>query len=59
MTKTAKHSLVQGKPFEAKTSEIAEACVSLGTIDLRLRPFIEKCEIFFDRALEMTLKTKS
>src|SRR5262249_37730255 len=34
-------------------SEIADACVPLGTIDLRLRPFIEKCELFCERALEM------
>ena len=37
----------------AETSEIADACVSLDTIDLRLRPFIEKCQLFFERTLEM------
>jgi len=38
---------------QEEKSEIADACVPLGTIDLRLRPFIEKCEIFCERALEM------
>jgi hypothetical protein len=55
VTKTDQHAtpLVEGKPLEPKTSESVESCVPLGTIDLRLRPFIEKCELFFDRALEM------
>ena len=45
--------LLQDKPLEAKPPEIAEARGALVTIDLRLRPFIEKCEIFFERTLEM------
>jgi hypothetical protein len=55
VTKTNQHATphVEGKPLEAETSESVESCVPLGTIDLRLRPFIEKCELFFDRALEM------
>jgi hypothetical protein len=57
---------VRGDTYEKKTpamahanehkeekSKIADACVPLGTIDLRLRPFIEKCELFCERALEM------
>ncbi len=40
-------------PLEAKRSEIADVCVSPGEVDLRLRPFIEKCQRFFERALEM------
>jgi hypothetical protein len=55
VTKADQHAtpLVEGKPLEPKTSESVESCVPLGAIDLRLRPFIEKCELFFDRALEM------
>jgi len=45
--------LVQGKPLEAKASQMAKVCVTSDAIDLRLRPFIEKCEIFFERTLEM------
>jgi hypothetical protein len=54
-TKTVRHTtpLVQGKPVEANTSEVTESPVALSPIDLRLRPFIEKCELFFERALEM------
>ena len=42
-----------GKPVEAKSSEISNGCVALGRVDLRLRPFLEKCGLFFDRAFEM------
>jgi hypothetical protein len=54
-TKTVRRTmpLVQGKPVEAKTSEVTESRVARSTIDLRLRPFIEKCELFFERALEI------
>jgi hypothetical protein len=54
-TKTTQRTtpLVQGKPLEVKTSGIAETSVTVGTINLRLRPFIKKCELFFECALEM------
>lgn len=54
-TKTVRRTtpLVQDKSVETKTSAVTESRVALSTIDLRLRPFIEKCEIFFERALEM------
>jgi glycosidase len=38
---------------ESKTSEIDGTCIPLGTIDLRLRPFIEKCQRFCERSLEL------
>ncbi|HZD47982.1 MAG TPA: hypothetical protein VE178_04485, partial [Silvibacterium sp.] len=41
------------KTPDAKTSDVTAAYAAQGAIDLRLRPFIEKCEHFFDRLLEM------
>ncbi len=40
-------------PVEKQTSEIADPCVHLGKVDLRLRPFIENCQRFCERTLEM------
>ncbi len=40
-------------PVETQTSEIADPCVHLGKVDLRLRPFIENCQRFCERTLEM------
>jgi glycosidase len=45
------------RPEKAReqTADTANGHLSAGNIDLRVRPFIEKCQNFFDRALEMVL----